>query len=66
MSLTAASQHGRRSAEATTYETVQEIGCEQDRAQLSARLTGFVNSTGYTVKDVVNKAAEVLLKRYGG
>ena len=38
----------------------------QIQAQLSERLTGFVNSTGYTVKDVVNKAVEEFLERYGG
>lgn len=38
----------------------------QFQAQLSERLTGFVNSTGYTVKDVVNKAVEEFLERYGG
>jgi hypothetical protein len=37
----------------------------QIQAQLSERLTGFVNSTGYTVKDVVNKAVEEFLERYG-
>jgi hypothetical protein len=38
----------------------------QIQAQLSERLTGFVNSTGYTVKDVINKAVEEFLERYGG
>jgi CobQ-like glutamine amidotransferase family enzyme len=38
----------------------------QIQAQLSERLTGFVNNTGYTVKDVVNKAVEEFLERYGG
>jgi hypothetical protein len=38
----------------------------QIQAQLSERLSGFVNSTGYTVKDVVNKAVEEFLERYGG
>jgi len=38
----------------------------QIQAQLSDRLTGFVNSTGYTVKDVMNKAVEDFLQRYGG
>jgi hypothetical protein len=38
----------------------------QIQAQLSERLAGFVNSTGYTVKDVVNKAVEEFLERYGG
>jgi hypothetical protein len=38
----------------------------QIHAQLSERLTGFVNNTGYTVKDVVNKAVEEFLERYGG
>ncbi len=38
----------------------------QIQAQLSERLTGFVNSTGYTVKDVLNKAVEEFLERYGG
>ncbi|WP_411502925.1 hypothetical protein [Brevibacillus centrosporus] len=38
----------------------------QIQAQLSDRLTGFVNNTGYTVKDVMNKAVEDFLKRYGG
>jgi CobQ-like glutamine amidotransferase family enzyme len=37
----------------------------QIQAQLSERLTGFVNNTGYTVKDVVNKAVEEFLERYG-
>lgn len=38
----------------------------QIQAQLSDRLTGFVNNTGYTVKDVMNKAVEDFLKKYGG
>ncbi|KQL46552.1 hypothetical protein AN963_16655 [Brevibacillus choshinensis] len=38
----------------------------QIQAQLSERLTGFVNNTGYTVKDVMNKAVEDFLQRYGG
>ncbi|WP_301170395.1 hypothetical protein [Brevibacillus nitrificans] len=38
----------------------------QIQAQLSDRLTGFVNNTGYTVKDVMNKAVEDFLKMYGG
>ncbi len=38
----------------------------QIQAQLSERLTGFVNNTGYTVKDVMNKAVEDFLKKYGG
>lgn len=38
----------------------------QIQAQLSERLTGFVNNTGYTVKDVMNKAVEEFLERYGG
>lgn len=38
----------------------------QIQAQLSERLTGFVNNTGYTVKDVMNKAVEEFLQRYGG
>jgi hypothetical protein len=38
----------------------------QIQAQLSERLTGFVNNTGYTVKDVVNRAVEEFLERYGG
>jgi hypothetical protein len=38
----------------------------QIQAQLSERLAGFVNSTGYTVKDVVNKAVEEFWERYGG
>jgi hypothetical protein len=38
----------------------------QIQAQLSERLTGFVNNTGYTVKDVVNKAVEEFLEKYGG
>ena len=35
----------------------------QFQAQLSERLTGFVNRTGYTVKDVANKAVEEFLER---
>ncbi|WP_277601296.1 hypothetical protein [Brevibacillus marinus] len=35
----------------------------QFQAQLSERLTGSVNRTGYTVKDVVNKAVEEFLER---
>jgi hypothetical protein len=38
----------------------------QIQAQLSERLSGFVNNTGYTMKDVVNKAVEEFLERYGG
>ncbi|MBG9942252.1 hypothetical protein ABD77_09625 [Brevibacillus formosus] len=38
----------------------------QIQAQLSDRLTGFVNNTGYTVKDVMNKAVKDFLKKYGG
>ncbi|UFJ40127.1 helix-turn-helix domain-containing protein [Brevibacillus humidisoli] len=38
----------------------------QFQAQLSERLSGFVNNTGFTVKDVVNKAVEEFLERYGG
>ncbi|MED4780355.1 hypothetical protein [Brevibacillus choshinensis] len=38
----------------------------QIQAQLSVRLTGFVNNTGYAVKDVMNKAVEEFLKKYGG
>lgn len=38
----------------------------QIQAQLSDRLTGFVNNTGYTVKDVMNMAVEDFLQKYGG
>lgn len=38
----------------------------QIQTQLSERLTGFVNNSGYTVKDVMNKAVEEFLERYGG
>ncbi|WP_019121117.1 helix-turn-helix domain-containing protein [Brevibacillus massiliensis] len=52
--------HMKRYRGASITKTVQI------QAQLSERLTGFVNSTGYTVKDVVNKAVEEFLERYGG
>jgi len=38
----------------------------QIQAQLSEKLTSFVNNSGYTVKDVMNKAVEEFLQRYGG
>ncbi|WP_126428812.1 hypothetical protein [Brevibacillus marinus] len=63
-------KHGHGSVATAADETVQRASGDnktiQIQAQLSERLTGFVNSTGYTVKDVVNKAVEEFLERYGG
>ncbi|EST55640.1 hypothetical protein T458_05935 [Brevibacillus panacihumi W25] len=38
----------------------------QIQAQLSEKLTSFGIDTGYTVKDVMIKAVEEFLQRYGG